>query len=343
MEKDLVSIVIPIYNVEKYLDRCIESVVNQTYRNLEILLIDDQSPDNCPRMCDDWAVKDNRIKVIHKKNGGLGMARNSGIEIATGEYICFLDSDDYIDQDTIEACVAAAREHQAEVVCFGMHRVNAEGSVVFSMVPNTGKTLFCGSEVQEYFLPELLSSDPNAQENTNLWISACGALFSMKTIQKSNWRLVSEREIISEDVYSLLALYKDVDRVAVLPRACYYYCENTASLTQTYRPDRFQKIKHFYSESKALCRRLNYSDAVIQRLSRQFIAFSIGALKQEASAPKPIKDNYASVKAIVEDPVLLEAVRVGKGKLDSKARKILFFAIEHKLHIMSFLLSRIKK
>ena len=89
MEVGLVSVVLPIYNVEKYLDRCIESVINQTYKNLEILLVDDGSPDSCPQKCEEWAKKDERIKVIHKTNAGLGYARNTGIENASGEYICF--------------------------------------------------------------------------------------------------------------------------------------------------------------------------------------------------------------------------------------------------------------
>ena len=96
------SIVVPIYNVEKYLDRCIKSIVSQTYGNLEILLVDDGSPDDCPRVCDEWAEKDSRIKVVHKLNAGLGYARNTGIENATGKYICFFDSDDYIEPDTID-------------------------------------------------------------------------------------------------------------------------------------------------------------------------------------------------------------------------------------------------
>ncbi|MDO4378753.1 MAG: glycosyltransferase family 2 protein [Erysipelotrichia bacterium] len=91
-----ISVIIPVYKVEKYLDRCIESVVGQTYKNLEIILIDDGSPDNCPKMCDDWAKKDNRIRVIHKENEGVSSARNYGIDIATGEYISFVDSDDII-------------------------------------------------------------------------------------------------------------------------------------------------------------------------------------------------------------------------------------------------------
>lgn len=91
-----VSIIVPIYNVEKYLDRCVESLVNQTYTDIEIILVDDGSPDACPKMCDKWAKKDARIKVVHKQNGGLSDARNAGIDAAAGEYLTFIDSDDYV-------------------------------------------------------------------------------------------------------------------------------------------------------------------------------------------------------------------------------------------------------
>ena len=94
MKQPKVSVVVPIYNVEPYLVMCLESLLNQTLKEIEIILVDDGSPDNCPQICDEYAQRDSRIKVIHKKNAGLGMARNSGIEIATGKYIAFLDSDD---------------------------------------------------------------------------------------------------------------------------------------------------------------------------------------------------------------------------------------------------------
>ena len=98
----IVTVIIPVYNVEKFLDRCVQSVVNQTYKNLEIILVDDGSPDNCPAMCDEWSRKDSRIKVVHKRNAGLGMARNTGIENANGKYIFFFDSDDYVDESIVE-------------------------------------------------------------------------------------------------------------------------------------------------------------------------------------------------------------------------------------------------
>lgn len=106
-----VSVIVPVYNVEEYLDQCVESIVNQTYTNLEIVLVDDGSPDNCPQICDRWAEQDSRIKVIHKKNGGLSDARNYGIEHATGDYLIFIDSDDYINDNCIEILLNALLEN----------------------------------------------------------------------------------------------------------------------------------------------------------------------------------------------------------------------------------------
>src|SRR5574344_1424030 len=111
MENPKVSIIVPIYNVEKYLDRCMESLLNQTLKDIEIIMVDDGSPDNCPKMCDEYAKRDKRVKVIHKKNGGLGYARNSGLDIATGEYVAFVDSDDYVDVNMYETLYNFAKDN----------------------------------------------------------------------------------------------------------------------------------------------------------------------------------------------------------------------------------------
>ena len=111
----LISIIIPVYQVEKYLDKCITSVVNQTYTNLEIILVDDGSPDRCPIICDEWKSRDPRIKVIHQKNGGLSHARNEGLKIATGEFISFVDSDDWIEPNMVEILLTAMQETDADI------------------------------------------------------------------------------------------------------------------------------------------------------------------------------------------------------------------------------------
>lgn len=116
METSLVSIIIPVYNVEKYLDRCVQSVFLQSYKNLEIILIDDGSPDSCPRLCDEYGNIDKRVRVLHKKNEGLGLARNSGLALATGKYVLFIDSDDYLSENMVEKLVCQAEFMNADIV-----------------------------------------------------------------------------------------------------------------------------------------------------------------------------------------------------------------------------------
>lgn len=116
----LISVIVPIYNVEKYLNRCVDSIINQTYKNLEIILVDDGSPDNCPKMCDDYAEKDSRIKVVHKENGGLSDARNAGMKVATGEYVSFIDSDDYVSLDFYETLFQTMIDNDSDIVECGV-------------------------------------------------------------------------------------------------------------------------------------------------------------------------------------------------------------------------------
>lgn len=120
MMNPLISVIVPIYNVEKYLSRCVDSIINQTYKNLEIILVDDGSPDNCPKMCDDYAEQDSRIKVVHKKNGGLSDARNAGMTVASGEYISYIDSDDYVAVDFFEILLNTIQKENSDIAECGV-------------------------------------------------------------------------------------------------------------------------------------------------------------------------------------------------------------------------------
>lgn len=117
------SVIIPVYNVDKYIDRCVESVIEQTYANMEIILVDDGSTDASAKICDDWKNKDSRISVIHKANGGLASARNAGLEIATGDLVSFIDSDDYIDENLYEDIVKYFEDTSLDVVAFGLYEI----------------------------------------------------------------------------------------------------------------------------------------------------------------------------------------------------------------------------
>lgn len=123
---DLISVIVPIYKVEAYLDRCVQSIVNQTYTNLEIILVDDGSPDRCPQMCDAWAKRDSRIRVIHKENGGLSDARNAGMRVMRGEYVAFVDSDDWLEKQFIEKMYMTAVEQDCEVVGCAFRELDCE-------------------------------------------------------------------------------------------------------------------------------------------------------------------------------------------------------------------------
>ncbi|WP_458457662.1 glycosyltransferase family 2 protein, partial [Pseudobutyrivibrio sp.] len=272
MNQGLVSVVLPIYNVEKYLDRCMESVVNQTYRNIEILMVDDGATDSCPDICEKWAKKDERVKVIHKKNAGLGMARNTGIENASGEYIVFFDSDDYIELDTIEKCYKKAVEDNAELVLFGHSLISPQGKVKARIVPYGKKSHYSGLEVQKVVLPNLLMQSSNAPEIKNLWMSAWSCFYSCELIKKVNWKFVSEREIISEDVYSLLQLMTYLDSVSIIEESLYNYCENAASLTHVFRDDRFEKINTFYNKTVLAAKQMNYDEEIVSKIAYPYIA-----------------------------------------------------------------------
>ena len=147
---ELISVIIPVYKVKKYLDKCVNSVINQTYKELEIILVDDGSPDECGKMCDEYALKDERIVVIHKENGGLSDARNVGIEKATGEYITFVDSDDFVDSDYVEFLYKMIKEANCKMsIC--SHKVLYESGKVIDLGINK-KSLLSNKEVLEKIL-----------------------------------------------------------------------------------------------------------------------------------------------------------------------------------------------
>lgn len=340
--KGLVTVVLPIYKVEKYLDQCVESVVNQTYKNLEILLIDDGSPDKCPEICDKWAEKDNRIKVIHKENQGLGMARNTGIENANGEYICFFDSDDFIAPETVEKSFLLAEKENAQIVVFGFQTVDGEGNMVSCFVPGVGNRVYRGDEVLDDFFPDFIAPNPKVREPRPFYMSACFMLYKTKTIKDAGWHFVSERKIISEDVYSLLSLFKHIDCVASLPESFYRYRCNESSLSRSYVAGRYEKVKYFYVECVRLCENLGYSEEVLHRVSKPYVAFTISALKQECTAPKSFKEKMSIIKSIINDNIFQQVLKKNKKDIVSTTRRILFFCARNKLYLLAYALLKLK-
>lgn len=203
----LVSIIIPVYRTQAYLDECLTRVLDQDYRELEIILVDDESPDDCPQICDGYAQKDPRVKVIHRKNGGLSAARNSGLEVATGKYVTFLDSDDFIATDMVSHMVALAEKEMADLVKISLIRCyNGE-------IPQ--RTLgeyrvLTGTKVLQtiYRVPQQI-------------ISACGKLFRRELF--ADVRFPEGRYY--EDEYTTPQLYARANRVVLSDSVMYFYMQ----------------------------------------------------------------------------------------------------------------------
>lgn len=303
---EVISVVVPVYNVERYLDQCIQSIVNQSYTNLEIILVDDGSTDSCPQMCDAWAEKDARIRVIHKKNAGLGMARNTGIEHAAGKYICFFDSDDFVDVHILEKAYNVSEQENSDLTIFGATRVCENGMIRKVVQIKTTQTVFRGNEVQEILLPAVIDSSDRYAQVKGLRFSMCVYLFSMDLIRRTSWRVVSERNIISEDSFSLLQLYKYVNCAVVLPENGYFYRMNPKSLTQVYRTDRFEKTKKFYLEARELCAAQGYSQKVMTSLRKMLLGFMLGIMKQLTVTDMPFREKLRQIRQIVLDDCVQE-------------------------------------
>ena len=332
----LVTVVIPVFNVEKYLERCLCSVVNQTYKNLEILLIDDGSTDKCPEICDAWEKKDKRIKVIHKANQGLGMARNSGILNATGDFICFWDSDDYVELNTIESCIKNINKCDLpDAIIYGSKFIDKSGEITDRRVLNPPSQIYKSDEVQNIFLPALIAS------KWNMLMSAWSCMYNMNLIREIKFLFVSERSIISEDVYSLLIFYNYVHHVRIINEASYCYCENPRSLTHTYRKDRYEKIKQFYTECMKICTDFGYNDATKGGLSISYYSYVVAAIKMIINSEETKSEKVALISEIVEDDCLQQALKIFKGYTHSIKKRLMVSVISLKNGFILYYLLKI--
>ncbi len=344
MAERLVSVVLPIYNVEKYLDRSIKSIVEQTYKNIEIILVDDGSPDKCPQICDKWQNLDFRVKVIHQDNAGLGMARNTGIENATGEYICFFDSDDYLNPNLIAECVDKMTHNKADFAVYGFCDVTEDEQLLCEYLPTASKTIFSGNEVQQCFVKHILSPYKYNGECWNLKISAWNGMYAMSMIRNSGFRFVSEREIISEDVYSLLYLYSKMNRVVIISEILYYHRVNSKSLTHVYRKDRVEKLNYLYSRLNELCEKCHYDSEIKRLVANPYINGMIGAMKMMADSEDLTNKECKKVLAItLNDAVFQSALRKVDLASEKITRRILIIVFKAKLVGVSCFLLRIRR
>lgn len=215
-EQSLISVIVPVYNVERSLDRCVRSITEQTYRHLEIILVDDGSPDECPRMCDEWAGQDNRIRVVHKPNGGLSDARNAGLNVMHGDFVAFVDSDDYVDPDYVDSLyvgIADADMSVCSIIC-----EDSAGKLRKGSEPITEKRSAVSSE--EYLRHALLD-----------WrlVVAWNKLYAASIWNQLRFPVGR----VHEDEYVLHQVVGRCKNINVLPDRLYHYVSTDNSITHS--------------------------------------------------------------------------------------------------------------
>lgn len=297
-----VSIIVPVYNVDKYLQQCVESLINQSYQNLEIVLIDDGSKDTSGQVCDYFAEKYKKINVFHKANSGLGLTRNYGLERINGEYVTFVDSDDYLQQDAIQRLVDGLDNGQNDTVIGGFTKVTDEGKELYT--ETYPEEVVGNGQVYSHLFNRMLGSSPD--EHDSIKPSVWNALYSVKLIKTHNLRFVSERELISEDIVWDSDYYRYSKSVKVITSSSYYYRYNPTSLSQTYKPDRYERSIKFYKYMIDKTSKTEIAkDAWLRQTKNLFVAvrtcFSQGT-------DRPFSEVRQSISEICEDVTLQNAI-----------------------------------
>lgn len=335
MDNPKVSVVIPIYNVEKYVDRCINSVVNQTYENIEIILVDDGSPDNCPAICDNWAKKDNRIRVIHKQNAGLGMARNTGIDNATGDYIFFFDSDDYVDDRIVEKCIVSVIDTNADTVVYGRNDLFEDGTVIEKKI-NAPKNFYHGNDIKNIILPGMFTYD------FGFGVSAWGKMFSLDIIKRNKLRFKSEKDIISEDAYFMLEYFSYVSGLSIIHESLYYYFKRNNSLSRSFKKDRQIMNNIFLLKSIDFINKQGLPDIVLTHLTVRYHLFTLSAVKQIYSSDLPIKQKKSEIYKIFKDNNLKSTLKNEVIALEDIFVKLFFWLLKNRLYLLCYFLIGIR-
>ena len=252
MNNRIVSVIIPVYKVEKYLQRCVDSVLNQNFKNYEIILVDDGSPDNCPIICDKYAANYDNVSVIHKANGGLSSARNEGIRSASGEYILFVDSDDWIDKNTLKELTEIAEKTNSDFVRFrpkyaGWPGIKDGTMVDFGTEPILREGLYDRQRIINMIYPRLLAT---TELTLGPIVAAWRSLYKRELLI-NNDLFFSESIQYSEDVLFSARLLLVTDTFYYLDGPRYYnYFYNSQSITKSFRSDRWESHKRLIREAE---------------------------------------------------------------------------------------------
>lgn len=272
-----VSVIIPIYNVEPYLRQCVDSVLNQTYQDLEVILVDDGSTDKCPEICDEYAARDPRVVVIHKQNGRAADARRVGLQTASGDYVLFLDGDDWLDLHTIQRCVETFQAKKVSLVMFSYIKESPQGFQKMHIFD--GDQLFIGTEAQDNVYRRLFGlfgkelQHPERMENV---VSCCMKLYRIEDARRGRFFDTEEIGTCEDGLFNLYALH-GISSVAYLDQPFYHYRKYHGSKTSTYKPQFIAQWERLFSYMETVISEFHLSNRCSRALLNR-IAFSITAI-----------------------------------------------------------------
>lgn len=323
----LVTIIVPIYNVEKYLSECVDSIINQTYKNLQIILVDDGSTDKSGYLCDKYENLDSRVQVVHKNNEGLGFARNTGLRFAQGDYVTFIDSDDKADIDLVERLVNSIVVNNCDTCIGGFKRISENGNIKF--VEKYNESIYSGEDVYNKLFARMLGSAPDKHDAIRM--SVWNVMYSMAIIRKHRIKFPSERKFISEDIIWDSEYYKFASRVGIIDSIAYNYRVTPGSLTQKYKPNMLKNICVLYNE---LVKRISNNEVKVIRVQRQFFVNLRACFKQEnvKVSGKNKSEIIDSIKTIVNDETV-HAVSKSFDKVIKQPRQKIFVRLVMKKRI----------
>ncbi len=303
---DKISIVVPVYNVESYLKKCLDSIINQTYKNLEIILVDDGSTDNSVDICDEYAKRDNRIKVIHKKNGGLSDARNTGIEIATGNYIGFVDSDDWIDENMYKLLYNNLIKEHADISCCNRYFVYINSIKKYGNANNYYRVMNSERAI------ELMCT------MGYMGMSAYTKLYKKEVFKDIRY----PKGKVNEDIYTTYKLVDKASRIVYDSTPMYYYRQRKGSITNSKKVN-ITAMK----ASKELLEFVNEKYPGIREAAiRNYIFCSIGVYDNILNSKnKDMLELKTEIRAEIKKYYFI----LEKDKTISKSRKVQLFLIRY--------------
>ena len=317
-----VSIIVPIYNVERYLEACIESILSQTYGNFELILVDDGSPDQCGIICDKYATQDSRIKVIHKENQGLGMARNTGLDYATGEFVCFVDSDDWLEQHAIEYRIRAQRKYDADIVMCNYQKRNDNKEVLYRYEIRNKECCYRGKEIEQEIFWPMIGQESMVREDFTINMCVWTNLYRRELIESEQIRFLSEREYLSEDICFNLQYLLSCKVAVMIPESLYCYRYNPTSLTSRYKGDEYQKAVALYNKVQSWAKQAKREEFKEFRVERFFLTKVRELMFRLCGSDMTYREKVKMCKNILGDNTLQDVIHrypIQRYKLKYKA------------------------